>query len=373
VADEIEVDRLAALRLNISSELKTRSVVPQRIVGGSDLFCNRELNMEIMEAVGFDMDFTLAQYTVDFDLLAYDGAKEKLVSWLGYPEEVRAFRYDQDLCRRGCVVDKKRGNVLKIDRFKYVRVATHGLTQLTAEQRKALYIQSFKEMQSFSGSNFASIDTPFSLVDACLFSQLVDLKDRLGLSKPYEALWTDMRKAVDRCHKDGVIKKTVAQDPSKYVIFDPNLFAMLSRYRSSGFKVFLLTNSLYDYTQVVMNYLEGRKAGDAKDDAWMDYFDVIIVGGNKPSFLTDEGKLPLLRVDSSSGKLENIDNIPAPDMVDAFLAAGKVFQGGNAQILHTLLKLSSGDRLLYVGDHVYADVMRSKRVLGWRYCTYCAP
>jgi hypothetical protein len=105
----------------------------------------------------------------------------------------------------------------------------------------------------------------------------------------------------------------------------------------------------------------------------MDYFDVIIVGGNKPSFLTDEGKLPLLRVDSSSGKLENIDNIPAPDMVDAFLAAGKVFQGGNAQILHTLLKLSSGDRLLYVGDHVYADVMRSKRVLGWRYCTYCAP
>jgi len=27
-----------------------------------------------------------------------------------------------------------------------------------------------------------------------------------------------------------------------------------------------------------------------------------------------------------------------------------------------------GSRLLYVGDHVYADIVRSKRSLGWRTC-----
>ena len=39
--------------------------------------------MKQIDAVGFDMDFTLAQYTVAFDQLAYNGAKEKLVHSLG--------------------------------------------------------------------------------------------------------------------------------------------------------------------------------------------------------------------------------------------------------------------------------------------------
>ena len=361
----------ASLRLlNISTEVVTRNVIPQRIVGGSDLFCTRELNMAQMEAIGFDMDFTLAQYTVDFDLLAYNGAKEKLVSLFQYPKEVLDFVYSPDVVRRGCLVDKKRGNVIKLDRFKYVRTAVHGLRKLSTEERKATYIQSFIEMQSYSGPNFASIDTPFSLVDACLFCQLVDLTDRLGLNRSYTQLWTDMRKAVDRCHRDGVIKKTVARDPSKYIIHDANLFPMLRQFKEAGFKVFLLTNSLFDYTQVVMNYLFAKLAGDEKNNNWMEVFDVIIVGGNKPAFLTDEGKLPLLRItDTSSGKLENIDSIPrTPAEVETFISRGKCFQGGNAQMLHQLLQISSGDRLLYVGDHVYADVMRSKRVLGWRTC-----
>lgn len=53
-------------------------------------------------------------------------------------------------------------------------------------------------------------------------------------------------------------------------------------------KVFLLTNSLWEYTHVVMNYLQGRKAGDDKDFAWTEYFDLIFVGGNKPAFLLDD-------------------------------------------------------------------------------------
>jgi hypothetical protein len=65
-------------------------------------------------------------------------------------------------------------------------------------------------------------------VDACLFAQLVDFKDKYSneyeilATKSYRDLWIDMRKAVDRCHRDGVIKGTVAKDPSKYIIFDEN-------------------------------------------------------------------------------------------------------------------------------------------------------
>ena len=43
-----------------------------------------ELNMANIEAVGFDMDYTLAQYNEAFDMLAFEGAKDKLVD-MGYP------------------------------------------------------------------------------------------------------------------------------------------------------------------------------------------------------------------------------------------------------------------------------------------------
>lgn len=120
-----------------------------------------------------------------------------------------------------------------------------------------------------------------------------------------------------------------------------------------------------------MNYLESRKAGDSKSLRWTDYFDLIIVGGNKPSFLVDTGSSPLFRVDPASpgGNLHNIEaDIPTTSEIPRFLAEGKVFQGGNAPALHKLLGLTSGDRLLYVGDHMYADIVRSKRTLGWRTC-----
>ena len=67
--------------------------------------------------------------------------------------------------------------------------------------------------------------------------------------------------------------------------------------------------------------------------------------------------------------LKTVDTLPSSaDGLKAFLQIGKIFQGGNAKLLHQLLQISSGDRMLYVGDHVYADVLRSKKTLGWRTC-----
>jgi hypothetical protein len=48
--------------------------------GASQIFCNRELALRRIEAIGFDMDYTIAQYLPAFDLLAYEGSQKKLVS-----------------------------------------------------------------------------------------------------------------------------------------------------------------------------------------------------------------------------------------------------------------------------------------------------
>jgi hypothetical protein len=43
-----------------------------------------------------------------------------------------------------------------------------------------------------------------------------------------------------------------------------------------------------------------------------------------------------------------------------------VFQGGSVAHLHRLLSIAAGAQVLYVGDHIYGDILRSKKELGWR-------
>ena len=43
---------------------------------------------------------------------------------------------------RGLTIDKQRGNILKIDRHKYVKVAYHGFRELSRAERRAIYSDS---------------------------------------------------------------------------------------------------------------------------------------------------------------------------------------------------------------------------------------
>ena len=350
----------------------------KRAVTPYQIFCNRELKLSGIRAIGFDMDYTLAQYVQPaFDKLAFDGAKQKLVSNLGYPDAVLDFEYDPTLWSRGLIVDTLRGNFLKIDRHKYVRVAYHGFDKMSSTTRKLLYSRTFNKVMSFSERNFVNLDTLFQFVDAHLFASLVDLKDKGEHEfldfKTYEELYRHVRECIDLCHRDGVIKDEVARDPSQYIVLDPGLIPMMHRYREAGVKLFLLTNSLWEYTATAMNYLyHGRRLSDdeQKNNEWLDLFDIVIVGSCKPAYMLDP-YLNLFRVNPRDGSLRNTDGtyeIEAlgDDGAAKFLAQGKTFQGGNWQHLQAMLEIEAGEEILYVGDHLYSDVLRSKRTLGWR-------
>jgi len=154
---------------------------------------------------------------------------------------------------------------------------------------------------------------------------------------------------------EGVIKDAVAVNPAKYIRSDPALATMLTALKQGGKQVFIVTNSLYDYTDVVLRHLLGAN--------WLDYFDLVVCGARKPGFLLDP-YLPIFQV-RQDGSLENAEIIGPQDGA-RLLQRSCVFQGGNWQHLHALLQLSSGSGLLYVGDHMYSDILRSKRTLGWR-------
>ncbi|GKC89714.1 5'-nucleotidase domain-containing protein 4-like protein, partial [Tanacetum coccineum] len=95
----------------------------------------------------------------------------------------------------------------------------------------------------------------------------------------------------------------------------------------------------------------------------------------KPGFFHDENRANLFMVEMDSGKLVNTDNgtplaqVGSPDIElpdDIPNKRCKVFQGGNVGHLHKLLMVGSSSQVLYVGDHIYGDILRSKKILGWR-------
>ncbi len=91
-------------------------------------------------------------------------------------------------------------------------------------------------------------------------------------------LHRDVRAAVDLCHRDGSLKQAVAQDPAKYIHEDKRLAGIIDMYRAAGKKLFVATNSLWDYTHVVMNFLLSGRVGSDRNEDWLEYFDVVITG-----------------------------------------------------------------------------------------------
>ncbi|PIA55732.1 hypothetical protein AQUCO_00700207v1 [Aquilegia coerulea] len=349
---------------------------------GRQIFCNRSLNMKNIVAVGFDMDYTLAQYMPEtFESLAYNGTIRKLVYDLGYPPELLKWSFDWKYMVRGLVLDKKRGNILKMDRHKYVKVAYHGFTEISKEEKMATYGNTLLR-DSFDEPDYALIDTLFSLAEAYLFAQLVDFKDKNSTKVPdgadYSRMYKDVRAAVDLCHRDGTLKQMVEKDPGKYINEDLHIVPMLKMLRDSGRATFLVTNSLWDYTNVVMNFLCEKRTMNGSSPCnydWLENFNVVITGSAKPGFFHEENRSTLFEVEPESGMLLNTDNgSPIPQMgstsprlpPNGMKKACRVFQGGSVGHLHKLLSVEASSQVLYVGDHIYGDILRSKKVLGWR-------
>ncbi|KAJ4963430.1 hypothetical protein NE237_023369 [Protea cynaroides] len=350
---------------------------------GKQIFCNTSLNMKNIVAVGFDMDYTLAQYKSDtFETLAYYGTIRKLVDDLGYPPELLDWSFDWKYMVKGLVLDKKRGNILKMDRHKYIKIAHHGFREMSKSDKIATYGNTLIR-NPFDEPDYALIDTLFSLAQAYLFAQLVDFKDLNPKKVPlrnydYSQIYEDVRAAVSLCHRDGTLKQVVAKDPGKYINEDPSILTTLKIIRDSGRATFLVTNSLWDYTNVVMNFLCGCQASNGNSPCyndWLENFDIVITGSSKPSFFYEDNRANLFEVEPETGMLVNTDNgIPNPQIGNISpklppkrrKKGCRIFQGGSVGHLHKLLSIESSSQVLYVGDHIYGDILQSKKVLGWR-------
>jgi HAD superfamily 5'-nucleotidase-like hydrolase len=307
------------------------------------VFVNRNLRLSKIRAIGFDLDHTLAHYDpVPVERLAFDLTKRKLVEKKGYSARILDLEYDPEFVIRGLVVDKKRGNCLKMDYFNYVTRGVHGLSPLRSEERDRAYRSSRVRV---GHENYVSVDTLFHLPEVYLYLSVVALleADRGGGSRDYTGLYEDVRAMIDEAHADGSLKSVITGNLDQYIRVDQELRTVLEEFRRAGKKLFLLTNSEWQYTDTLLQFILGR--GRSSPEHWSAIFDFIVVEARKPHFY------------------QNGEN-PVPISDDLSLPAA-VMRGGSASFLERAIG-ASGEHVLYFGDHTYGDILQSKKLMGWR-------
>ncbi len=326
----------------------------REIIGTRRIFVNRNLRMDRIQLVGFDMDHTLAVYVREaIEELAFDMTVEKLVVGFGYPRLLLDLRYDRSFVARGLLIDREYGNILKLDRFDFVGRAYHGRKPLPQADWLRLYREAKIESHA---PRFAWMDTLFAMPEAAIYAEAVEaMEGKHPLD--YAKLYDDIREAIDTVHRDGSLKSVIESRMERYIERDASLAPALHRLRSSGKKLFLLTNSLWPYTDAVMSYL--LDGALTEYPSWRDYFDFVVVGAAKPAFFRE--RRPFLELDEEGAIVGEAKR----------LERKKVYQGGNLTDFERMVGIG-GERVLYVGDHIYGDILSSKKASLWRTCMVVA-
>ena len=313
------------------------------------VFCNRTLNLRGIRAIGYDMDYTLIHYHMRaWEERAYYYLKERLAAQ-GWP--VESLQFDPDLVVRGLILDVARGNVVKANRFGYVKQAYHGTQPLGFEAQREIYRRALVDLDE---ARWLFLNTLFTISEASMYMQLVDLLDEgaLGESMGYADLYQVVRRSLDETHLEGTLKAEIIAEPERFVNLDGEMPLALMDQKEAGKRLLLITNSEWAYAAPMLAFaVDSFLPGEM---TWRDLFDIAIVGARKPDFFSVQ--MPAFEVVREDGLLR-AHRGP--------LEEGKAYVGANAALVERSLDLR-GDEILYVGDHLFVDVNVSKSVSRWR-------
>ncbi|KAM8873104.1 5'-nucleotidase, cytosolic II, like 1 isoform 1-T1 [Synchiropus picturatus] len=329
------------------------------------VFVNRSVTLENIKCYGFDMDYTLAMYkSPDYESLGFEMIRDRMVS-VGYPHEILRYTYDPSFPTRGLVIDTTYGNLLKVDSNGNILVCSHGFSFLKREEIHKYYPNKF--IQRDDTERFYVLNTLFNLSETYVYACLVDFFTRCpryrnvlkgyhygDLFMSYRTMFQDVRDAMDFIHDTGSLKERTIKNLDKYLVQDPNIIVLLTRIKEVA-KVFLATNSDYSYTDVIMTHLLETNS-KAPNKSWRSFFDLIVVDTKKPQFFA--GGTVLRQVDTNTGKLRI-------GTYTGDLQHGTVYSGGSSDVVCDLLDVK-GKAILYVGDHIFGDILKSKKRQGWK-------
>ena len=235
------------------------------------IYTNRTLNLRSIKAVGYDMDYTLIHYhTRAWEERAYSYIKERLLA-RGWP--VEDLQFDPDLVLRGLIIDKTLGNVVKANRFGYIKKAFHGTQPLEHPAMREVYTRTLVDLAE---PRWQFMNTFFSLSEASMYMQLVDLLDAdvIEAKLSYADLYALVRGALDEAHMEGRLKGEIIEEPEHFVALDPEVPLTLLDQKEAGKKILLITNSEWAFAAPMLTFAFDPFLPD--NMTWRDLFDIAI-------------------------------------------------------------------------------------------------
>ena len=250
------------------------------------MFVNRTLNLRSVQAIGYDMDYTLLHYDVaEWEGAAFRHAKARLAArgW-----RLDDLSFDEHAFTLGLTFDISLGNLVKATRFGYVVRAQHGGELIAFDKLRPMYAETVVDL---SDDRFVFMNTMFELSRASLWTQMVDLLDSNQFDgiHSYAELYAAIDDALSEAHIAGALKAEIIADPERFLVPDPEIVQTLRDQAAAGKQLLLITNSDWAYTRDIMAYAVDPHCPDGT--TWRDLFDVVIVAAAKPLFFSGRNQL----------------------------------------------------------------------------------
>uniref|UniRef100_A0A5K3FB92 5'-nucleotidase domain-containing protein 3 n=2 Tax=Mesocestoides corti TaxID=53468 RepID=A0A5K3FB92_MESCO len=319
------------------------------------VFVNKEVRLGELDVYGFDYDYTLVNYTNALAEFIFQETIGLLVWKWKYPQELLSVKYDPNFLIRGLHYDIKTGFIMKVDAFKNIQSGTvyKGLRPVPYEVVQSNYNGLYIPSALLRGSvhtkdhKITQMMDFFDLPASYAVCSAIEHFEQAGINYQPECIYGDVRNAVHTIHESGLLHRTIIKHPELYIKPNPLLRELLIHLASYGKSLFLISNSGASFINEGMNYVVGRD--------WRKFFDVIIVGANKPDFFRSNSS-PFRAVDENGAFL-------SWEGVSKF-ESGQLYLGGSLDLLKQLTKWQL-QRVLYFGDHVYSDLADASNQWGW--------
>ncbi|XP_015786655.1 5'-nucleotidase domain-containing protein 3 [Tetranychus urticae] len=337
----------------ISYKHHFKNKIRESHIDPNGVFANNELDLSEIKVYGFDYDYTLAVYKESLHYLIYNLGRDVLINKYKYPKGIKSFNYIPDFAIRGLHYDIEHGLLTKIDSFHQIQLGCvyRGFSPLSDEEVTKIYGGCYISQSLIKPEDdhpkMKQLNDLFSVPEICLLANVTEYFIRSNIPYCPEILFYDVQAAVQSIHP--VMHQMLDRDRiGDYLEKRPELTEFLHRLRVAKKKMFLITNSPFDFVDCGMRYMIGHN--------WADLFDIIIVRARKPKFFNQSHRpFRSYQPDTDSHTWEEVTRFEK----------GKVYMEGTVK---KLLELTGwhGNNILYFGDQIYADLADLTLFHGWR-------
>lgn len=327
----------------------------------------QEFSLESYDCIGFDLDHTICTYKLKPLMnLIYKTLASFLINKYDYPRSLSHFDDSQfAFAQKGIILDKHRGNFLKLDGDYRIIKASHGKTPLTDEEVKSVYGYNcmWEKSRGIPHKLVANtaLDEPFYVfkdyfvtAGAVICANIVDILDkRNGGPLDEYNFWEQYLEGLYYMYDRNNFKNNAGEfypelksKPELYLKPCSSSVKNWIKNISENKVTFLLTSSNYDSASFLAEYSLGKD--------WKNYFDIIVTFARKPGFFWKDK--PFCFVNENG----EVSGIKPEEM-----KTNSIYSQGNWKHLQEVCAIHSKTakpKALYFGDSLIEDVYAASEI-----------